>query len=250
MKTIAFIMMIMFLNIVMVFSQNEVVGLQKDTISSKVLQFRGKISILMSGMNLTGQFSASLVGEDSATLSFYGPMGVILGKVFANKNYFAFYDVMNNWAVVGKPTRENIFASSRVPLSFEEFVRLFRGEITVDYDSLRLLQEQSNREKTLYYKTSDQFVDFFLLNNNNNKILQYQKKTRNGQIIINLNITEYTEFEGNLYPKRYVMQISERRGNVVMEIDDIQSSENFSKPFSFVIPKGVEIFPYFDEQTQ
>lgn len=227
--------------------QNELVGLQEDTSSIKAFEFRGKISITMSGMNLSAQFTASLVGEDSATLSFFGPMGVILGKVFANKNYFAFYDVMNNWAVVGKPTRENIFNASQVPLSFVDFVRLFRGEIPVEDDSLRLIEKQSNAERTLYYKISGQFVDFYLINNKTNKLWQYQNKSQNGQILINLNIPEYTEFEGQLYPKKYIMQISERRGNVIMEIEDIQSNENFSKPFSFVIPRGVELFPYFDE---
>lgn len=231
-------------------AQNELVGLQEDTSGIKSLQFRGKISITMSGINLSAQFTASLVGEDSATLSFYGPMGVILGKVFANKNYFAFYDIMNNWAVVGKPTRENIFNASQVPLSFVDFVRLFRGEIPVKDDSLRLIEKHSYAEKTLYFKISGQFVDFYLINNKTNKLWQYQNKSQNGQILINLNIPEYTEFEGQLYPKKYIMQISERRGNVIMEIEDIQSNENFYKPFSFVIPRGVELFPYFDGQSQ
>lgn len=240
----------MIFNYFLLYTKNELVGLHEDTSRVKVLQFHGKISITMRGMNLSSQFSASLVGEDSATLSFFGPMGVILGKLFVNKNYFAFYDVMNNWAVVGKPTRENIFNASQVPLSFVDFVRLFRGEIPVDDDSLLLIDEQSNAEKTLYYKISGQFIDFFLLNNKTNKLRQYQKKTFNGQILINLNIPEYTEFEGQLHPKKYVMQISECRGNVILEIEDIQSSESFSKPFSFVIPKSVELFPYFDEQSQ
>lgn len=243
-------MLAIILNSFYLFAQNELAGLQEDTSSIKVLQFRGKISIVMSGMNLTAQFTASLVDEDSATLSFYGPMGVILGKVYANQNYFAFYDVMNNWAVIGKPTRENIFNASQVPLSFMEFLRLFRGEIPVDKDSLRLIEEQSNTEKTLFYKISGQFIDFFLINNKTNKLRQYQKKSLNGQILINLNMPEYTEFEEQLYPKKFIMQISERRGSVIMEIEDIQSSENFSQPFSFVIPRGVELFPYFDAQSQ
>lgn len=244
------LLILIFCNNYLLNSQTEIIAKKSDQQQTKLMNFSGKISISMSGLNLTAQFSAAMVGEDSASLSIYGPMGVILGKIFANKNYFAIYDVMNNWAVVGNPTRDNIFKASQVPLSFTDFVRLFHGEIPVDSDSLRKQSEQSNPEKTLYYRVNKEFVDFYLLSNITGKLVQYQKKSLDGRVVLNLIISEYMEFEGELFPKKYLMHVSDRNGNLTMEIEEIRSESNFSKPFSFAIPKSVEIFPYFETQTR
>ncbi len=211
----------------------------KDT---ALIYVRGKIDFALSNLNFSAQFEAKIVGEDSAVMSFYGPMGVLLAKVFANKDYFQYYDVFNNWAVVGTPTREKIFEASQVPLSFLDFIRLFKGQILYPLDSLKNSKQEGGRR--LFSYVGNNFVDFFLVDNND-RLLQFQKKSKDDKILLNIVYPEYFNSEGDAFPKRYIMQIEERKGNVSLVIDKIEYTFDTSKPFSFYIPKSVEIFEFY-----
>lgn len=225
-------------------AQNELIAEPHKSDKAYLYQFQGKITISMSGMHLIAQFSAKLAGEDSASISFYGPMGVILGKVFANKDTFMFLDVINNWVVTGIPTRKNIYKCSQIPLNFIEFVRLFRGELPIPIDSLTQQEIENNPEKALYRKITSQFVDFYLVNTKTNKLHQFQKKLLDGRLLLTLIYPEYWENDGTLFPKKYQMQAPDRNGIVTLEIEKMNRVEEFTHPFSFDIPKTVEIYEY------
>ncbi|MCX7879723.1 MAG: DUF4292 domain-containing protein [Ignavibacteria bacterium] len=205
---------------------------------------KGKINIVMTGVNLSAQFVARVVGEDSATISFYGPMGVILGKVFSNNDFFIYYDVFNNWAVVGRPTREKIFKASGIPLSFLDFIRLFKGELLFPRDSLILRNEIQQENRKLFAYFSESFVDFFLVSSNDEILLQYQKKNSEGKIVLNLIYKDYFEIDSAIFPKKYYLQVSERQGYVEIEVENLKFAFEPTKPFSFEIPKSVEVFVF------
>lgn len=217
------------------FSSNQVASLPQ------LFEAKGKINFALPNLNFTAQFEAKIVGEDSAVISIFGPMGVLLAKVFSNNEYFAYYDVLNNWAVVGVPSREKIYQASRVPLSFLDFIRLFKGQFLYPTDSMK--NTKMDAEKILYSVKTTDFVDFFLCDGNA-KIIQYQKKNTEDKIILNILYPEYFANDTLLLPKKYILQIEERKGTVGLEIENLNWDVDLTRPFSFAIPKSVEIFKY------
>jgi hypothetical protein len=208
----------------------------------QVVFAKGKVDFALQNLNFSAIFEAKMVGEDSAVISFFGPMGVLLGKAFSNRERFVYYDVFNNWAVVGKPTREKIFNASQVPLSFVDFVRLFKGALLYPLDSMKSYKTE-NGKSLFSYKGKD-FVDFFLVDDSL-KLLQFQKKSLEDKILINILYTEYFNEKGILFPKKYIMQIEERKGYVSLAIESLSFEVDTTKQFSFHIPKSVEIFEFY-----
>lgn len=211
----------------------------------KAIQYKGKMTIIMAGLNFTAQFIARVAGEDSTSISLFGPMGVILGKIFASKDYFQYYETLHNWAVVGKSDRKNIRNASTIPLAFVDFVRLFKGKAYYPQDSLVLVENSSNG-KILFAKRDIDFIDFFLYAKDDFRLLQFQKKNSHDQIVLNILYPEYTEFNGYRLPNRYIMQVSEGKGSVTVEVQEVQFNVTFDQPFSFQIPKSAEVYKYFD----
>ncbi len=213
---------------------------QSNNILSLSYQAKGTINFSLPGLSFSAQFVAKIVGNDSASISFYGPMGVVLVKAYSNRNFFEYYDVFNNWAIIGNPTRENIYKSSRVPLSFSDIIYLFKGQMFYPLDSLRI--EKNDGDKILYSFRTNVFVDFFLVENS--RLVQFQKKNYEDKIIVNIAFQEYLNVGEYTLPKKYFMQLEERKGNVSINIDQIDFTIDTSKPFSFNIPKSVEIFNF------
>lgn len=216
-----------------------------SSILPKTIQYEGKITIIMAGLNFTAQFIARVAGEDSAAISFFGPMGVILGKIFANKDYFQYYETLHNWAVVGKSDGKNIQSASTIPLAFTDFIRLFEGKSYYPKDSLMLVENSPNG-KMLFAKKDNDFIDFFLYTKDDFRLLQFQKKNSHNQIVLNILYPEYSEFSGYRLPRRYIMQVTEGNGSVTIEIQEVSFNITFDQPFSFQIPKSAEVYKYFD----
>lgn len=213
---------------------------QGNDILSISYQAKGTINFSLPELSFSAQFVAKIVGNDSASISFYGPMGVILVKAYSDKNFFEYYDVFNNWAIIGNPTRENIYKASRVPLSFIDIIYLFKGQLLYPLDSLRI--EKNDNDKILYSYRTNEFVDFFLVENS--RLVQFQKKNYEDKIVVNIAIPEYLNVGEYTFPKKYFMQLEERKGNVSINIDQIEFNVDKSRPFSFNIPKSVEIFNF------
>lgn len=207
----------------------------------QLIEAKGKINFALPNLNFTAQFEAKIVGEDSAVLSIYGPMGVLLARAFSNNEQFIYYDVLNNWAVVGTPTREKIFEASRVPLSFVDFVRLFKGKLIHSLDSMKNTKMDDGR--ILYSCRIGNFFDFFLADKDL-KLLQFQKKNAEDKIVLNVSYTDYFVNDTLLFPKKYVLQIEERKGSVSLETEKLSFDIDLTRPFSFAVPKSVEIFEF------
>ncbi len=209
------------------------------------IQYKGKMTIIMAGLNFTAQFVARVAGEDSASISFFGPMGIILGKIYANKVYFEYYETIHNWAVVGKSDRKNVQKASTIPLAFVDFIRLFEGKSFYPHDSLALVENNPDG-KILLAKKDSAFIDFFLYAKDDLRLVQFQKKNSHNQIVLNILYPEYREFNGYRLPSRYIMQVTEGKGSVTIEIEEIVFNVTFEQPFSFQIPKSAEVYKFFD----
>jgi len=203
-------------------------------------QAKGTINISLPELSFSAQFVARIVGEDSAGISFYGPMAVLLVKAFSNKEFFEYYDVFNNWAITGIPTSENIYKSSRIPLSFVDIVRLFKGQLILPTDSL--VEQRKDGNKVLYSHKSGEIVNFFLMENS--KLVQFQQKNLEDKIILNILFPEYQTIGNYTLPKKILLQLEERKGTVSLIIDQIDFNVDTTKSFSFNIPKSVEVFRF------
>lgn len=209
--------------------------------SLSLIYAKGKINFALENLNFSAQFEAKIVGEDSAVISIFGPMNVLLAKAYSSRYYFVYYDILNNWAVTGIPTSEKIFEAAQIPLGFVDLVRLFKAELLYPKDSLKntILE---NGKTLLSYKSSN-FVDFFLFDETN-KIVQYQKKNFEGNIVLNITYPEYLTIENYQLPKKYVMLVEKRKGYISIETEKVSLDFDISMPFCFQVPKSVEMFRY------
>lgn len=213
----------------------------RNQVQPLLIYAKGKIDFNLPNLTFSAQLEAKIVAEDSATMSFYGPMGVLLAKVYSNKEHFQYYDVFNNWAVVGTPTREKIYEASQVPLCFVDFVRLFKGQLLFPLDSMKNSQLEGG--KRLFSYKGKNFVDFFLVDSTD-KLVQFQKKSFDDKVLLNILYPEYVSKGELLFPKRYLMGIEERKGTISVVIEKLEFDFDTTKPFSFNIPKSVEIFEF------
>ncbi len=207
----------------------------------RVIYAKGKINFALENFNFTAQFEAKIVEEDSAVLSLYGPMNVLVGKAYSNRERFIYYDILGNWAAIGIPTAEKVFEAAQIPLGFVDLVRLFKAELLYPNDSLKYSLLENG--KTLLTYKSQSFVDFFLFDQDN-KLVQYQKKNLEGKIVINITYPEFLSIENFTFPKKYVLLVEARKGYISIETEKVILDFDMSKPFSFQVPKSVEIFRY------
>lgn len=211
-----------------------------NDLTSVMFQAKGTINFTLPEANFSAQFVAKIVGEDSAVISFYGPMAVLLVKAFSNKEYFEYYDVFNNWAIIGMPTSENIYKSSRIPLGFVDIIRLFKGQLILPIDSL--VEQRKDGNRVLYSYKSGEIVNFFLTENS--QLVQFQQKNLEDKIILNILFPEYQTIGNYTLPKKILLQLEERKGSVSLVIDQVDFNVDTTKSFSFNIPKSVEIFRF------
>lgn len=241
MLLVAFYIVLLLLELKAQEISEQVLESKLHTNTPRVILAKGKINFALENLNFTAQFEAKIVGEDSAVLSFYGPMNVLVGKAYSNRERFVYYDILNNWAVVGSPNAKNVFQAAQIPLSFVDFVRLFKAELLYPDDSLKSTALE-NGKLLLTYK-SQSFVDFFLFDKNQ-RLIQYQKKNLEDKIVINITYPEFHSDENFTLPKKYLLLVEARKGYISVEIEKFSFDFDMSKPFSFQLPKTVEIFRY------
>ena len=205
----------------------------------KNITLTGTIQTNLPDMNQSAEFSLSIADDDSASISIYGPLGMMIGKLYATPGYFIFLNVFTAEALEGKPTMSNLKAAINIPLEYSDFIRILTAAPAQDPASY-ILQPGRKDEKELYKSKQANFADFALINTSNGNIEQYQRKTADDKIIFTSVYEDYNKEQNHNLPKKIILQFPELKGSVVLEISKYDINPDFSKPFRFNIPSTVK----------
>lgn len=202
-----------------------------------VLSINGIIRSSIEGQNVSADCRMILAGTDSASMTLLGPLGMLVGKLYARPDYFVFYNTLTSEAFEGRPTADNLNKILKVPLDFVEFARLLRNEIPNDASKFSKSEiEGGNLLLKMVVDTS--YIEYCMMSPDMTKLLQYQRKSLDGSMIMNIVFQDFKEFDSFTLPTKFVMKFPVMNGNVTIEAEDISINSPIEKAFIFTAPKS------------
>lgn len=206
----------------------------------KTIEYEGELISMFPDLNQKLQFKLLMAQRDSISLEIYGPLSIIVGRLFAYPDYFLFYNVLQFQAFEGKPDAKNFNSVINVPLSYKDFVSYLRGEPSQSYETFILDSSYTGDNRLLYKSLQSDFVDFVLIDTKKNVILQQQRKELSSKLIISVLYQDYKMINNQNLPSYITMNYPELDGSLILKCSKIEINKSNSKSFRFNIPLSVE----------
>ncbi len=209
------------------------------SITPKNLEFSGKVDIDMNGQSLSLNTDIYSAASDSVLMILKAFMGIPAAKVYANPSTFMAYNALENKAFYGEPTKENMVKAMRFGFSYTDMIALLRNEPNFDLD-YKINKEGTNEKEILYYRYfKDEFIEYIKYNIKDNYITQYQQKSSDNNLLLNVFFEEPKKVGKRNMPHKVTALIQETEGSVKFRFDEIKSIDKFEKGFNFSIPTNV-----------
>lgn len=205
------------------------------------LNLKGNFSTTFPGLQQSLQFSLKLAEKDSLKFEVFGPMGMIVGRLFATPNRFLFYNVITSEAFTGTPSAKNLNLAMNLPLSYSDFVSFLRCEPAQAIETFVLDSSYSSDGKVLFMSVQKGFVDYVLVRQEDNHIVQQQRKLVDGKVLLNVFYDEYNAYDGFNIASSIKFNFPKLSGTVFVNNSNVKINEEYVKPFNFAIPSSVKI---------
>lgn len=184
-----------------------------------------------------------LAGYDSLRMNFLGPFGIAAGILYSDTSVFSFYNVFENKAFTGRPTRENLGRAINIALSFGELAKLLRSEVPGNAGDFKFMEIKE--DGSLYRNTSKKDVaEFIVFDSARSSITRYQQKSPSGELLLNIYFSDFKETEGEHFARRIEMVFPQLEGNVVITINEMEKKDAFRSEFRFKIPSDAELLEF------
>ncbi len=210
----------------------------------KTLGMTGTISSTFPGFNQSLSFSLKIATKDSIRFEAYGPLSLIVGKLYSTPDYFKFYNVITNEAFEGTPSAKNLNLAMNMPLSFTDFVSFLRCEPAQPLETFSVDESYNSDNKLLFKSKHKDFVDYTLINAETNNIIQQQRKTLDGTVVLNVLYNDYQEYKGYFIAENITFNFPELNGSIIVRNSNVEINEKYEKPFNFNLPKSARIYHY------
>ncbi|HYF02879.1 MAG TPA: DUF4292 domain-containing protein, partial [Patescibacteria group bacterium] len=93
------------------------------------LDMATQLTASISGSTNSANANIIIGGRDSLSMTVRGPLGIVIGKLYSNPQYFLFYNALGNEVLEGAPRAESIAKATQMALSYNDIMYLMRGEI-------------------------------------------------------------------------------------------------------------------------
>ena len=210
----------------------------------RTLGLSGTISSTFPGFKQSVSFSLKIAGKDSVKFEAYGPLSIIVGKLFSTPDFFKFYNIITNEAFKGTPSAKNLNLAMNMPLSFADFVAFLRNEPAQNIETFSRDMSYNSETKVLFKSKQKDYVDYVLVNGETNDIIQQQRKTFDGTIILNVLYNNYEEYEGYSIAKNITFNFPELNGSIIVRNSVVKINEKYNKPFNFNLPASVKLYNF------
>ncbi len=207
----------------------------------KNIRLKGRISTNFPNLNQSFSFALKLAKKDSIRFEAYGPLSILVGRLYARPDYFRFYNIFTSEGFEGTPSAKNFNLAMNLPLSFEDFASFLRCEPAQKIETF-ILDDGYNSENKLLYKSEQQgFIDYVLLDKGMNTVIQQQRKIIDGTIILNVTYSDYEEYDEYYIANTIKFGFPKLSASVTVRNSDIFINEKFDKPFIFNLPSSAKI---------
>ncbi len=210
------------------------------------LEFLADMTVKFDGMTQMGNCEAKLCSSDSMCVTINGPFGIFVGKMFATPTNFVFYDAFKNRVVTGVPSADNIAKTLRIPLSGEDFVHLMRGEAPTSVigqfncEFTESTEKSSDTNIIFFVRRSETFgAEYVLFSMKDKVITQFQKKSPEGKIQLNVKYSNFKNISGILLAQSIDIQSPENEATASMTLSSIKINRDIPS-IRFSVPKGLE----------
>ncbi len=204
------------------------------------LEFNAKITAGISGSLQTVNAKIRIAGTDSIQMNITGPFGIAIGKFYANKDEFQFYSIFENITYIGKPDAESLKRILNMDISFDDFIRIIRGEPLFEVDSYRFVKIINDNNHLWISKQAD-FGDFIVSDVQYNTISTYQRKVKDDALIADIKLTKFLNYNNYFLSNEINCSFPANNSSIKLELSDIKINNKFDSQFKFPIVKSSKI---------
>ncbi len=201
-----------------------------STFDSKVIPSKAKIKI---------------AGTDSVSMVF-SFFGMTVGKIFATRDYFLFYNIFENTAMEGIPNSAGLREAIKIDLSYETMVKLLKCQPPGPDSSYTIAKgaDIAEGQRLFVNKSDTNYVEYILYSYSEKAMLQYQRKSMNGKIILNVFYEDYVSIDGFALAEKIVLKFPPAGAEQKYIMNSIEVNTKFEKPFAFKTPSSVRKYRF------
>ncbi len=205
------------------------------------LEISGVLNSTLPGAAQSAEFKIQLTNRDSGAVFIYGPFKMLLARLYATPDYFLFYNALSYEGFEGNPTASNLSRVMNLPLSYDDFGALIRGE--VPSPPVTFIQDMSYTKdgKLLFESKNKIYSDFALIDAESGNLNQLQRKNEIGKMIFNVVYSSYKDFDGINLAQKIIFIFSDLNGSITVNAESIIVNQPFDKPFKFSLPGKLKI---------
>jgi uncharacterized protein DUF4292 len=205
------------------------------------LKIKCKIDIDYKSSRNSANAVIKLAGYDSLSMMITGPFSIPVGKLYANKDHFVFYNALQNEVLEGKPTAANLERAIFLPLDFKDLIKLLRAEPTQtpkDYTKIK-----SDKEEYLAMSAAvDDEKDEIVYLDPTKKYLKILNWIKEDKKLIEVEYRRYRSHDGQSLPNVQKYVFPEINAKVIIDVSSYSVNDVFDSPFEFSLPSDVKRF--------
>jgi hypothetical protein len=205
----------------------------------KTLEMSTSLTASVGGSVNSASANIAIGGLDSLSMVVRGPLGITVGKLYADPQYFLFYDAFGNQVLEGAPRAESIAKATQLQLSYDDILHLMRGEIPGEPKNFSFNSYNPDSSLIVYAFKKDTTTDYAIISEADGLLKQYQRKSKSGQIIMNV---FYQDFAGEVYPfaQKIVYSFPQQNNTLTFDVNSLKVNEPLLKAFRFNVPDGIK----------
>jgi hypothetical protein len=219
-------------------NQKKTYELLKQSNNNNVF-IRARIKPSFPDMNQSFTANITIHGLDSMSVQVFGPFGISIGRLYSDKDEFIFYNTFENNIVKGTPSSDNLKKVSGLELNFEDLVRILRLSAPSEINGFNLKEDLDKDGKLLFYK-NESYPEFILFSSISSQILQYQRKNLNNENLMNINFSQFQDFEIGKKPSETIIELPQSNGSITINISEYKQDDTGER-LSFPYPDNIKV---------
>jgi len=201
------------------------------------LTFQARINLNFPQINQTISATIELAGVDSILIKIYGPLGIPVGKLYSNKNFYIMSNYIESITFTGSPTAENLQKIINLPLEFDDIVYLLRSSLPT-HDSENIFQSVGvEAEGDLYFRKNKENGEFAIINSSG-QLVHFQRKITGDDLVLSAKYSNFIKIGDKSLAKNIYMNFPVANGKATIEYTDIKSGNINTAPMIFTKPQS------------
>ncbi len=211
--------------------------IRKEKLQS--VELEAGLTVTIQGETNNADCILKMGGRDSLSMEISGPFGISVARLFADKEYFLFHDMLQGRAIEGIPSQEQLSEVTFMPLSFDDYASLLRAEPPGDPLTFTLVESYSDTSKLLYKRMSTtNTTEFILCSKSNGTIKEYQRKKADGTIELAMIYDKYSLIEGIDMPGTVTLSAPSRGIQMTVTAESLKVNGMLSA-MKFTLPASI-----------